>query len=87
MEKFQKRQLLLIEWEDIGVSPTWEHEHIIKPAHEVVLCRSVGWKIASDRRYITIAASRSSLGNCSDRISIPRGCIKKIEKILGVKDG
>lgn len=77
----RKRQLLLIEWDDIITHSGWEEaeeslEPIINPHY------SVGWRVKSNgRKYISITPMRDNSDRCDDRQTIPKGCIRKITKL------
>lgn len=79
--RFRSKELLEVEWEDAGGGSRWVDEKEIKPNEHVCITRTVGWKINSNRKYLTVASTRSSSGDCCDRTTIPRSYIKSIRRI------
>ena len=79
-QEMKNRQLLVIDWEDITTHTGWERLDDCK-GDEPLKCRSVGWKISSDKRYVRISSMKASDGQCADRVTIPRGCITSIRKV------
>lgn len=77
----QKKQLLLVEWEDITTDDGWlspDENH----ASKIVSIKSVGWKIKSDRQHLVITPMLGiNNERCNDRQIIPRGCIRSIRRL------
>lgn len=80
MGKIRKRQLIVVEWDDISNYSGWQDE---KESHKwtPLRCVSVGWKLKSDRKNLKIAATRSETDQCSDRSVIPKSVIRSIRRI------
>ncbi len=76
----RKLPLVVIEWEDTTSDRRWESE---KNADvKTALIHTVGWRLKSDRKYYLLTTQRDTTHReCSDRIKIPRGCIKSIRVI------
>lgn len=76
----RKLHLVEVEWEDSTSSGRWvsEKDAEVTPAQ----VHTVGWQLKRNRKYILLITQRDETYNeCSDRIRIPRGCIKSIRKI------
>ena len=76
----RKLQLVEVEWEDTTSSGRWvdEENADVKPAQ----VHTVGWKLKATRKYLLLISQRDeTYGECSDRIRIPRGCIKSVRRI------
>ena len=76
----RKLHLVEIEWEDTTSKHDWADE---KGADiQTAIIHSVGWRLRSNRKYLLLATQRDfTYGECSDRIKIPRGCVKSIRRI------
>lgn len=76
------RKLPLIEviWEDPSTNAIWQQEDLARKETAITVY-SVGWKLASNKRYLILVAARNEVGNCGTRQIIPRGCIKSIRRI------
>ena len=81
----RKRQLLLVEWDDITSHSNWEEANVVcESVTNPVL--SVGWRVKSvDRKHLSITPMLDNRDQCSDRQTIPRGCIRKITKLEYVR--
>ena len=78
----KKRPLLFIEWDDITTHRSYRDEDETKETVPVI-CHSVGWQLPNkNRRYITITPMRFDTGECGDRQTIPRGCIRSIKVLM-----
>jgi|TARA_R100000353_G_scaffold125475_1_gene89129 hypothetical protein len=74
--KFKKGTRVLVEWEDIVADLHSEDE--IEPCK----AESVGWVESWTKRYIRLITCRYLDGSkTADRIVIPIGCVKNVEKI------
>ena len=84
-KKLKKRPLLVIEWLDAAGSHTWRDEkNVIEEKEEddgLAHTFCVGWKLKSNRKTITVAATRNVWDDCNDRETIPRNCIKSIRRL------
>lgn len=76
----RKRQLIIVEWDDISGDNEWHREDDLGDCHPHS-CHSVGWRMASDRKFLRLASTRSEVNKCVDITAIPRGCIKSIRKL------
>ena len=77
----KKRPLVMIEWEDIAAHSSWIEEDSQPEASDTIHCVTVGWRIKSNKRMIVITSTRADTKKCTDRMSIPRGCIKSIRRL------
>ncbi len=75
----RKLPLILVEWNDTCTSDNWKREKDCK--HSEAHCVSVGWRLKSDRNFLTITTMRDGDGGCNDRQTIPKGCIKSIRRL------
>ena len=77
MQKFTKKPLVLVEWDDISSLPKWEEEaECVKD--DTIQCRTVGWKLKSrNNKNIIIASTRNTYGQYADRNVIPKSVIRK----------
>ena len=80
MPKFKKRQLLVIEWEDVSRYGGWRDAKECKK-DTPMLTRSVGWKVPSSKGCVTIVACHNEQDDVSSREVIPRKYIKSIRKL------
>lgn len=76
----RKRSLLIVEWEDITGRSTWHSEEDAEKA-DTLKCITVGWKMASDRKHLSIASTRSPNGDCLDRTTIPKSSVRSIRRL------
>ena len=76
----RKLHLVEVEWEDTTSKHCWKDE---KDADfESAIIHAVGWQLRCTRKHILLITQRDSVyGECSDRVKIPRGCIKSIRRI------
>ena len=79
-EVMQKRQLILVEWEDITGSGKWHSEEEAEKV-EPMKCFTVGWRMKSDRKHLTIASTRNTYNECLDRTTMPRSSIRSIRRL------
>ncbi len=76
----QKRPLLFVEWDDISAYGGWKEESESRE-WTPLRCISVGWKLPSKKKHLTLASTRSEGKQCTDRQVIPKGCIVKIRRL------
>ena len=76
----KKYKLVLVEWDDAAGSILWFPEESARDMKGIEVC-SVGWLVAQNKRYVTIASSKNDQGEFSDRNSIPKGCLRKITEL------
>ncbi len=75
-----KKPLLIIEWEDTCSQSGWEGEEGIKHAQNMH-CMVVGWKVKSDKKFITLTSMRGEGGTCNDRVTVSRKSISSIRRV------
>lgn len=75
----RKLPLIVVEWNDTCTSSSWKLEEDCK--HIEMKCVSVGWKLRSGRKFLTLTATRDGEDGCNDRQTIPRGCIRSIRRL------
>lgn len=76
----KKRHLLIVEWEDITGRSIWHSEDDAEKA-DTLICITVGWRMSSDRRHLSLASTRSPNGDCSDRTTIPKTSVRSIRRL------
>jgi len=76
-----KYKPVYVEWDDSHVTSSWQNSE----ERDYPLCpiETLGWLIKKDRRSISVAQSwdTDNHGYTCDVITIPRGCIRKIQEI------
>lgn len=77
----KKLPMVVVEWEDIAAHSSWYLESEVKEECKPLLSRTIGWRMASDRKVMRVASTRCESGKCSDVVAIPRGCIKSIRRV------
>ena len=77
----RKYPLVLVEWDDTITHSGWVDWGDLRDC--VIPCQSVGWRVKSDPKSITLSAMRSEDG-CAARQVIPKGCIRNIRKLKEV---
>lgn len=77
-----KYPLVLVEWVDSTVDGGWNDVSGYME-RECLTMQSVGWMTVKDARRVQVVQSHSWSQNdkCSDAITIPRGCVKRIRKL------
>lgn len=75
----KKYPLVMAEWEDANSKTSWHIDDASK--HNSATIQSVGWKVKSNPKTLTLAISHDDDNGISDCLTIPRGCINKITKI------
>lgn len=77
----KKRQLLLVEWEDIaGSGAVWDDDDKDYTG-DLILCYTVGWKLKSSHKTLVLASTRTNQERCCDRTILPRVNIKSIRRL------
>lgn len=77
----KKRQLLLVEWEDIaGSGANWDDTDKDYTG-DLIRCYTVGWKLKSNRKTLVLASTETEKERCCDRTVIPRVNIKSIRRL------
>ena len=76
----KKRQILIVEWDDITTHRAYRHESETGKM-EPVRAISIGWKLPGDRRFLVLTPMRFDNGECGDRQVIPKGCITSIRRL------
>ena len=73
-------QIVKVTWLDSMSQDGWRDEEY---AGELApsTCLTVGWMLTKTKGRVTLAASRSDSGNCSQVIAIPRKCIVSIKTL------
>lgn len=81
MQKFTKKPLVLVEWDDISGYPSWADESECSN-DDIVKCQTIGWKIKNNsKKFITIASTRSHHGRFCDRTTLPKQVVTKITRL------
>jgi len=76
----RKLPLVEVRWEDTTSRHSWINEK--DAGVDTAVIHTVGWKLRATRKYVLLVTQRDeTYGDCSDRIKIPRGCIKEIRRI------
>ena len=75
-----KKHLIIVEWDDVSGSSGWASEEGVKKV-EPIHCTNVGWKLKSTAKKLVICASKSDMGDYSDRCTIPKGCVRSIRRL------
>lgn len=78
--KFNKRSLIIVEWEDTCTIASWDSDDKAKN-DSPLQSQSVGWRLPSPKNVVVLTAMRNEGGNCTGRQIIPRGCIKSIRRL------
>lgn len=76
----KKYPLVIVEWQDTITHSGWVDWDKLDDV--TIPCISVGWKVKSDKRSITLSSMRSDDG-CASRQVIPKGCIRSIRRLDG----
>lgn len=80
-DKYALRCLVEVEWEDSNSHGNWGSKDEYAKL-TTAQCRSVGYLLRSDRKEIHLVQSVDTKGKMADSISIPRGCVRRIKRIL-----
>ena len=68
-------KMVLVEWNDAFSDGGWRSPVDDLPVSN---CITIGLLMYDNPEKVTIVQSKSDSGSYTDRISIPRGCIKRI---------
>lgn len=79
-QNWRKLPLIMVEWNDTSGTASWATEKQAKES-EVILCKTVGWRLKTTGKKLIMAASCNTTGDYADRSTIPKGCIKSIRRI------
>ena len=73
-------QIVKVTWLDSMSQDGWRDE---EDAGDLTpsTCWTVGWVLKKTANRVTLSASRSDSGNCSQVIAIPRKCIVSIKTL------
>lgn len=71
--------MVLVEWLDTSSNSNWATKEEAKP--KVLTCRTIGFLLERNKKHIAIYATDSESGNISDRVCIPKGCIKSVKRL------
>lgn len=69
----------MVEWDDSATTAEWDYIEEAAWKDSPIKCCTIGWRLASNKRHLTLAASKSEIGQCADRMTIPKKCITKIK--------
>ena len=81
LTKKKSYKLYKIKWVDAASDGGWLPLSKIEPRRLEI--ESIGWEVHTSKEYIILAQSLSSIGNCADRIEIPKKWILKRKEIRG----
>ena len=77
----RKRPLIVVDWEDISADSGWHREDDLDDCFPHS-CRSVGWKMKSEKGILRIASTRCEYTNkCADIVVIPKKNVKSIRRL------
>lgn len=82
-DKIKEGTLLLISWDDILMVSGWLSDKAAQetqPAH----CKTIGWMVNESKNEIRLTGTVSEDGD-KDVVVIPKGCIRKIQKIKYIR--
>ena len=77
----KKLPLIIIEWDDVSSFGGWEITKDALEKEKPFRAKMVGWEIARNKGYITLATAFSDADDCNGRRCIPRGCIISIRRL------
>ena len=77
----RKLPLIVVEWDDVSSFGGWKTEKEALDEERPFVAKMVGWEIARNKEYITLATAFSDDDDCNGRRCIPRGCIRSIRRI------
>ena len=78
-ENIKEGTLLLVSWMDIIDKSSWTSDAEAQTM-QPMLCKNIGWFVNSDKDSIRLTHSVAEDGEKSIFV-LPKGCIKKIQKI------
>ncbi len=73
--------IVKVDWIDSCTEHGWQRAS--KNSGGLIRCTSVGYIVRKNKREITLAQSKSSMGNVGELISIPMTCVKEIKTLEG----
>lgn len=82
MKKYKR---VMVEWVDACTHHNWTDNDKAIQEDGTTPVSNVGWLLKRDKKQVILAGGISDDDGSIDRISIPRGCVKKIH-ILEMKD-
>ncbi len=77
----KENTLVRVDWEDANSQCGWNSRKRMQEVDLGYACTSVGFVIRETKKNLAIAGTIGENGSCTDPISIPKGCIKKIRRI------
>ena len=86
-KKGQKRfpvPIVEVEWDDAAVKGRWLDKASYM-AEVPVRCRTSGYLLKSDNRCVVIVQSQGDSGDVADSMAIPRGCVRRVSRLLARK--
>jgi hypothetical protein len=81
MKELQIGQAVKIHWVDSAVTPGWRPVRSLDPAPLHVI--SLGYVVAFNDTAVTISHSISVEKDCIAPITIPNGCVEKVDELQG----
>mgnify|MGYP001586204520 CR=1 FL=1 len=76
----KKLPLIEVEWDDIVGQNSWDDLGKDYTSDRIT-CKTVGWRLKSNRKTIVIASTISKGALCTDRTVIPRSVIKSMRRL------
>lgn len=70
-----------VEWEDAHSVNPWMHKDEMSHHLQPVLCRSVGYLVASDKQGVKLVQTANAEDGVFSGLCIPRGMVKKVTKL------
>ena len=77
----RKLPLIIVEWDDVSSFGGWKTRGESLNEEKPFKARMVGWEIARNKNYITVATAFADDDDCNGRRCIPRGCITSIRRL------
>lgn len=75
------KAIVIVEWQDATMTHHWQDgEFPSAPGSDECLVRSVGFLVHKDRQVLVLLQTTSD-NQHANTITIPRGCIRKIEQL------
>jgi len=70
-----------VDWLDTVSDPGWKNKNY-KVNPKDMLQHTVGYLLENSKKQVVVCQSYSeTLGNCAERIQIPKSCIKRVRKL------
>ena len=82
----RKRKHVVVEWEDPTTSTKWYREKNETKDLACLHCWNSGWIVPSRRGYLCVASCRSSNGECSDIVTVPRRNVISVKSLREVEE-